>query len=118
MDPCPNSGLLGGAPPAQLAAASSPATMTRAGFPATVAAGAGPDTDDITALWVPSIGLLAAGDSIYNGVHQYVLETPNGGFDAWLAAIHKIQSLHPRAVLAGHKTAGADVGPGILWEAP
>jgi len=65
---------------------------------------------------VPSIGLLAAGDSIYNGVHQYVLETPNGGFDAWLAAIDKIEALHPRAVVAGHKAPGADDDPRVIGE--
>lgn len=74
------------------------------------------DTDDTTGLWVPSIGLLAAGDSIYNGVHQYVLETPNGGFDSWLAAIDKIEALHPRAVVAGHKAPGAGDDPKIIGE--
>jgi glyoxylase-like metal-dependent hydrolase (beta-lactamase superfamily II) len=74
------------------------------------------DTDDTTGLWVPSIGLLVAGDSIYNGVHQYVLETPDGGFDSWLAAIDKIEALHPRAVVAGHKAPGGGDDPRIIGE--
>ena len=65
---------------------------------------------------MPSIGLLVAGDSIYNGVHQYVLETPDGGFDSWLAAIDKIEALHPRAVVAGHKAPGGGDDPKIIGE--
>jgi glyoxylase-like metal-dependent hydrolase (beta-lactamase superfamily II) len=74
------------------------------------------DTDDTTALWVPSIGLLVAGDSIYNGVHQYILETSHGGFDAWLAAVDKIEALRPHAVVAGHKAPGAGDSPEIIQE--
>ena len=37
------------------------------------------DTDKTTVLHVPSIGLVAAGDVAYNGVHQYILEGGNGG---------------------------------------
>jgi glyoxylase-like metal-dependent hydrolase (beta-lactamase superfamily II) len=74
------------------------------------------DTDETTALWVPSIGLLVAGDSIYNGVHQMILETPGGGFDSWLAAVDKIEALHPRFVVAGHKAPGASDDPGIIAE--
>lgn len=74
------------------------------------------DTDDTTALWVPSAGLLVAGDAIYNGVHQYVLETPGGGFDAWLAALDKVEALQPRIVVAGHKAPGTGDGPEIIEE--
>jgi glyoxylase-like metal-dependent hydrolase (beta-lactamase superfamily II) len=74
------------------------------------------DTDDTTALWVPSAGLLVAGDAIYNGVHQYLLETPGGGFDAWLAALDKVEALQPRIVVAGHKAPGTGDGPEIIQE--
>jgi len=33
------------------------------------------DTDDTTVLHVPEIGLVVAGDSAYNDVHQYLAET-------------------------------------------
>ena len=42
------------------------------------------DTDDTTVLHVPSIGLVVAGDVAYNGVHQYLLESADGGIKAWL----------------------------------
>jgi glyoxylase-like metal-dependent hydrolase (beta-lactamase superfamily II) len=61
------------------------------------------DTDDTTVLHVPSLGLVVAGDTVYNGVHQMLLETPDGGFESWLAALDTIASLDPRAVVAGHK---------------
>jgi glyoxylase-like metal-dependent hydrolase (beta-lactamase superfamily II) len=38
------------------------------------------DTDNTTVLHVPSIGLVVAADAVYNGVHQYLAESANGGF--------------------------------------
>ena len=61
------------------------------------------DTDDTTVLHVPSIGLVVAGDVVYNGVHQYLLESADGGIRAWLQALNKVSALHPRTVIAGHK---------------
>jgi glyoxylase-like metal-dependent hydrolase (beta-lactamase superfamily II) len=61
------------------------------------------DTDDTTVLHVPSIGLVVAGDVVYNGVHQYLLESAHGGIKAWLQALNTVADLQPRAVVAGHK---------------
>jgi glyoxylase-like metal-dependent hydrolase (beta-lactamase superfamily II) len=61
------------------------------------------DTDDTTVLHVPSIGLVVAGDVVYNGVHQYLLESAHGGIKAWLQALSTVSALHPRTVVAGHK---------------
>src|ERR1700754_1015691 len=61
------------------------------------------DTDDTTVLHVPSIGLVVAGDVVYNGVHQYLLESAHGGIKAWLQALSTVAALHPRTVVAGHK---------------
>ncbi|HEV3097347.1 MAG TPA: MBL fold metallo-hydrolase, partial [Candidatus Dormibacteraeota bacterium] len=61
------------------------------------------DTDDTTVLHAPSIGLVAAGDVVYNNVHQYLAETPGGGFEAWHAALDAVAALHPARVVAGHK---------------
>ena len=61
------------------------------------------DTDDTTVLHVPSIGLVVAGDVVYNGVHQYLLESAHGGIKAWLHALTTVAALRPRAVVAGHK---------------
>jgi glyoxylase-like metal-dependent hydrolase (beta-lactamase superfamily II) len=74
------------------------------------------DTDDTTALWVPSLELVVAGDSVYNGVHQYVLETSDEGFASWFAALDRIAALEPRFVVAGHKAPGAGDDPAIIEE--
>jgi glyoxylase-like metal-dependent hydrolase (beta-lactamase superfamily II) len=61
------------------------------------------DTDKTSVLHVPSLGLVVAGDAVYNGVHQYVLEGGGGGFADWLRGLDTIAALHPRKVVAGHK---------------
>jgi glyoxylase-like metal-dependent hydrolase (beta-lactamase superfamily II) len=61
------------------------------------------DTADSTVLHVPSIGLVAAGDVVYNNVHQYLAETGDGGLEGWHRALDVVGSLRPRHVVAGHK---------------
>ncbi|WP_210115475.1 MBL fold metallo-hydrolase [Mycobacterium sp. DL99] len=74
------------------------------------------DTDDTTVLYVPSIGLVVAGDVAYNGVHQYLLESDHGGIKSWLQALNTISALQPRAVVAGHKNKDLPDDPAILAE--
>jgi glyoxylase-like metal-dependent hydrolase (beta-lactamase superfamily II) len=74
------------------------------------------DTDDTTVLHVPSIGLVVAGDVAYNGVHQYLLESADGGIKAWLQALNTVAALQPRAVVAGHKNKDLPDDPAILAE--
>lgn len=66
------------------------------------------DTDDTTVLHVPDLRLVVAGDVIYNGVHQYLSESGNGGRDAWRKAIDMVEALHPRWIVAGHKNKALD----------
>ena len=72
------------------------------------------DTDDTTALHVPDIGLVVAGDAAYNDVHQYLAESDSQGRQDWLAALDVIEALNPSAVVAGHKRYGHDDSPAIL----
>jgi glyoxylase-like metal-dependent hydrolase (beta-lactamase superfamily II) len=74
------------------------------------------DTDKTTVLHVPSIGLVVAGDAVYNNVHIYLLETVNGGMEAWLAALDKIDALHAAAVVAGHKDESRPDAPETVAE--
>ncbi|WP_406034176.1 MBL fold metallo-hydrolase [Nocardioides sp. NBC_00163] len=70
------------------------------------------DTDDTTMLHVPDIGLLVAGDAVYNGVHPYLTESGGlAGIDSWLAALDVAADLAPRAVIAGHKAPDAANDP-------
>jgi glyoxylase-like metal-dependent hydrolase (beta-lactamase superfamily II) len=62
------------------------------------------DTDATTMLHVPEMGLLVAGDVVYNGVHLYLTESGGvTGIDEWLAALDTAEALSPAAVIAGHK---------------
>jgi glyoxylase-like metal-dependent hydrolase (beta-lactamase superfamily II) len=74
------------------------------------------DTDDSSVLHVPSIGLVVAGDVVYNGVHQMMLEGGGGGLQAWLDGIDRLAALAPRHVVAGHKNRDLPDDPGILEE--
>ena len=66
------------------------------------------DTDDASVLHLPDLNLVVAGDAIYNGVHQYLSESANGGRDAWRKAIDIIEALRPRWIVAGHKNKSLD----------
>jgi glyoxylase-like metal-dependent hydrolase (beta-lactamase superfamily II) len=74
------------------------------------------DTDYTTCLHVPSIGLVVAGDTVYNDVHIFLAESDMKTRREWIAALDKIESLNPRAVIAGHKRPGNDDGPKIIEE--
>jgi glyoxylase-like metal-dependent hydrolase (beta-lactamase superfamily II) len=74
------------------------------------------DTDDSTVLHVPSLGLVAAGDVVYNNVHQYLAEIPGGGLEAWLAALDVVAGLRPRVVVSGHKDAREPDAPSDIDE--
>jgi glyoxylase-like metal-dependent hydrolase (beta-lactamase superfamily II) len=74
------------------------------------------DTDDTTCLHVPEIGLVVGGDAVYNDVHQYLRESTPEGRREWIAALDTIESMRPRAVIAGHQRAGRHDGPEIIEE--
>jgi len=74
------------------------------------------DTDHTTCLYVPSIGLVVAGDAAYNDVHLYLAESNPQKRLEWIAALDKIESLNPRAVVASHKRPENDDNPKIIEE--
>lgn len=61
------------------------------------------DTDGTSVLHAPSIGLVVAGDVIYNGVHQFLREAQGDGIAQWLRAIDLVEALRPVRIVAGHK---------------
>jgi glyoxylase-like metal-dependent hydrolase (beta-lactamase superfamily II) len=69
------------------------------------------DTDDSTCLHVPSIGLVVAGDAVYNGIHPFLVESNRQTRLDWIAALDKIEALKPLAVVAGHKIPSNDDSP-------
>jgi glyoxylase-like metal-dependent hydrolase (beta-lactamase superfamily II) len=69
------------------------------------------DTDDTTCLHVPFIGLVVAGDAVYNGIHPFLNESNRQTRSEWIAALDKIDALKPSAVVAGHKIPSNDDSP-------
>ena len=61
------------------------------------------DTECSTSLYVPSIDLIVAGDTVYNGIHPYLAETDTQSRREWISSLDKLEALKPRAVIAGHK---------------
>jgi len=74
------------------------------------------DTDHTTCLHVPCIGLVIAGDAIYNGTHPYLGESNRHELRDWLAAINKIEALNPLAVVVGHGPLEPDNSPRHIQE--
>ncbi|CAN7157457.1 MBL fold metallo-hydrolase [Duganella sp. LjRoot269] len=74
------------------------------------------DTDDTTVLHVPAIGLVVAGDAVYNGIHPFLNESMRQNRQSWLAALDRIAALQPSAVVAGHKLPGNGDDPRCVVE--
>ena len=66
------------------------------------------DSDDTSVLHVPDLGLVVAGDAIYNGVHMYLGQSAVGGFGPWRDAIDKVEALGPRHIVTGHQNSQLD----------
>lgn len=74
------------------------------------------DTSHSTALYVPSIGLVISGDGVYNNTHLYLAECDEKARNDWLQALDRIESLHPKAVVAGHGVLDPDSSPRHIEE--
>ena len=71
------------------------------------------DTTRSTSLYVPSIALIVAGDTVYNGIHPYLTETDTHSRREWISSLDKLEVLRPRAVVAGHKKPENDDDPRV-----
>lgn len=69
------------------------------------------DTDDTSVVHVPDLGLVVAGDVVYDGAHLFLVESAAGGRDAWRAAIEQIELLEPARLVAGHATRDVAADP-------
>ncbi|KAJ6780700.1 hypothetical protein PWT90_09070 [Aphanocladium album] len=75
------------------------------------------DCDETTALWVPSIRLLVAGDSVYGNTHPYMGESGSlASRREWLAALDKLAALKPLTVIGGHSDPESTFGPEAITE--
>jgi glyoxylase-like metal-dependent hydrolase (beta-lactamase superfamily II) len=74
------------------------------------------DTHDTTCLHVPDLGLVVAGDAVYNDVHLYLAESNPDRRREWITGLDTIEALQPRSVVAGHKRAGRADDPHTIEE--
>jgi glyoxylase-like metal-dependent hydrolase (beta-lactamase superfamily II) len=74
------------------------------------------DCPDSTSLYVPSIGLIAAGDVVYNQCHMYVGDTTPESRRNWMAALDRLAALNLAIVVAGHKKPGAADSPSTIQD--
>jgi glyoxylase-like metal-dependent hydrolase (beta-lactamase superfamily II) len=59
------------------------------------------DSPDSKSLYVPSIGLIVAGDVVYNQCRIYVGDTTPESRMNWIAALDRLAALNPAMVVAG-----------------
>jgi hypothetical protein len=74
------------------------------------------EADPLAAGHRQALGLVVAGDVAYNDVHLYLGESNPQTRREWISALDTIESLNPRAVIAGHKRPENDDSPGIIEE--
>ncbi len=74
------------------------------------------DSPDSTSLYVPSIGLIVAGDVVYNQCRMYVGDTTPESRKNWIAALDRLAALNPTMVVAGHKKTGAPDSPSTIQD--
>jgi glyoxylase-like metal-dependent hydrolase (beta-lactamase superfamily II) len=74
------------------------------------------DSADTTSLYVPSIGLIVAGDVVYNECRIYVGDTTPESRKNWIEALDRLAALNPAMVVAGHKKPGAPDSPSTIQD--
>lgn len=66
------------------------------------------DINPTTVVHVPDIGLVVAGDSIYNEIHPMLgLSTP-AEWEDWLETVDLVEGLNPRMIVSGHRRPDGD----------
>jgi glyoxylase-like metal-dependent hydrolase (beta-lactamase superfamily II) len=65
------------------------------------------DVEGSTVFHVPSADAVVCGDVVYNNVHMMMYEANEAKRVAWIASIDAVAALHPKIVVAGHKSLGA-----------
>jgi glyoxylase-like metal-dependent hydrolase (beta-lactamase superfamily II) len=74
------------------------------------------DSADTTSLYVPSIGLIVAGDVVYNQCHMYVGDTTPESRKSWISTLDRLAALNASVVVAGHKKPGAPDSPSAIQD--
>src|SRR5277367_5102077 len=74
------------------------------------------DCPDSTSLYVPSIGLIVAGDVVYSQCRMYVGDTTPESRKNWIADLDRLAAMNLTTVVAGHKKPGAPDSPSTIQD--
>ncbi|MGA2091717.1 MAG: MBL fold metallo-hydrolase [Endomicrobiales bacterium] len=61
------------------------------------------DVEGSSAVVIRSLNAVIAGDTVYNGVHPWTLDTDKAGRTRWAETLNQLMMLQPGTVVAGHK---------------
>ena len=61
------------------------------------------DHHHATAIYIPSLATLVAGDIVFHGIHVWLGEATPEQRDAWIKSLDTLAKLNPKVVIAGHK---------------
>jgi glyoxylase-like metal-dependent hydrolase (beta-lactamase superfamily II) len=61
------------------------------------------DTDNSSVVHVPALGLVVAGDVVYNRVHMWLAGSSPETRGSWLQALDVVAGLEPTTAIAGHR---------------
>ena len=60
------------------------------------------DVADSTAVHVPELDTLLAGDVVYNGIHVWMYQSDHGQRMDWIETINEVENLGAKTIIAGH----------------
>ena len=72
------------------------------------------DHHNATALYIPSMRAVIAGDLAFHGMHAWLGEHLSAQRDAWVESLDRLIALKPEVVVAGHKLPQLDDDPASL----
>jgi glyoxylase-like metal-dependent hydrolase (beta-lactamase superfamily II) len=72
------------------------------------------DHRNATALHVPSLRAVIAGDLVFHGIHPWLGEHGEAERGAWVDSLDRLIALEPEIVVAGHKRPGLNDDPAAL----
>jgi glyoxylase-like metal-dependent hydrolase (beta-lactamase superfamily II) len=72
------------------------------------------DQRNATALHVPSLRAVIAGDLVFHGIHPWLGEHGEAERSAWVDSLDRLIALEPEIVVAGHKRPGLNDDPAAL----
>jgi glyoxylase-like metal-dependent hydrolase (beta-lactamase superfamily II) len=61
------------------------------------------DVTDSSALHIPELDVVIAGDVVYNGIHPWMYQSDHAQRMSWIDTLNQVEELAPTTIIAGHK---------------